>query len=136
MIIEALARWTELKAPKTDDAESYIQRLTNPDAEGPQGPQLQIHYEYSPIVFDLRDVRRFNRANDPNFTTIRFKDGDSNVIKYAYEDFVKLYSELTGFVINSIVPESASSPTKEQLDEDLGGDDLDFQDGTDEFRDI
>jgi hypothetical protein len=93
MIIEVLVKWADFKIKDRDTEEDYLKRVV--DGEEPQ-QQMDIKFDYSPMCFDVDDIGRFNRANDPNFTTIRFKDGELYVIKVPYLKFRDLYTELTG----------------------------------------
>lgn len=111
MVVEALVRWTEMQFKQEDEAEAAIKRMVSGDIEGVM-PQPTFFYDYSPLVFDLNDVTRFNRAHDPEFTTLTFVDGERYVIKYAYRDFQNLYIQNTGHTILSIVPKEWSKDDK------------------------
>jgi hypothetical protein len=138
MIIEALARWTELKPGKINpNNDDEINRLINgeihEEGEESYSAALEVSYEYSPIVFNLRDVVRFNRSHDKDHVTLRFKDGEGQVIKFPYESWIKMYSELTGMAINSIVPEdwfkrNESAGDDEPMNGDSDEDEDDFND--------
>lgn len=113
MKLEALVRWSELKFKESDSTQDYLDRIIG-DGEQQQAPKATISYDYSPMVFDTDDISRFNRSNDPEFTTLRFKDGDGYVIKYPYLEFRDLYSQLGGRAIVSITGEDK----EEESDED------------------
>lgn len=128
MNIEVLVRWTELKAvPQQNTNDDYLKRLTDPNYEPEQEQvQAQVVYDYSPMVMDLDDVKRFNRSNDPNFTTLRMNDGVSYVIKFPYLDFMQMYIEYTGKTVMSCLPadfENGHDEGTEEGDEDFGSED-------------
>ena len=94
-MIEVLVRWTELSPPDPEDAEKdRLNRLISGD-EAP-GQLMKMRYDHSPMTFELNDVVRYNQPHDPNYTTIRFTDGDSYVVKIPYEKFHDVYTEGTG----------------------------------------
>jgi hypothetical protein len=130
MKVEALVRWSELKFTGNNESEeAYLKRLV--DGEEPKN-KAEIFYEYSPMVFDTDDISRFNRSNDKEHTTLRFKDGDGYVIKYPYADFMEFYIESTGKTVTSLLPveyleaqmqediENMEDEEDEDEDDDLG----------------
>lgn len=132
-LVEVLVRWTEVKVKKTDDNDEYVKRLIKGESDEEQNPykNLVAYYDYSPMVIDLYDIARFNRSNDPNFTTLRMKDEEGYVIRYPYVEFCELYSQALGRQIFSLVPEDfekvavASSLTTSIDDETTTGKDGD-----------
>lgn len=115
MLIEALVRWTELDYKRDDSDEAYAKRIISGEETGPMSAPKFV-FDFSPMVFDLNDIVRFNRAHDPNYTTLRFKDGDGFVIKYPYKEFLALWIELTGKNIQCILPEDFENNTKKTDD--------------------
>lgn len=134
MKIEVLVRWTEFKQIKQDDNDAYVKRLVEGDEANRGMMKAQVFYDYSPMVMDINDIARFNRSNDPNFTTLRMKDGEGYVISYPYKDWIQLYMELTGKTIMCLLPDNWEHTSTE-----IGGDDIEFGDSLDdedEFDDI
>jgi uncharacterized GH25 family protein len=116
-MIEALVRWTEMKFKESDKAEDYLKQVI--DGEDPI-PQAEITTEFSPMVFDMEDVVRFNRANTENLTTVRFDDGDVFVVSVPYKKFCELYIQATGKSIVSVIDKKDKPAPKTDLD-DLSG---------------
>lgn len=112
MIIEALVRWTEVKFEDTDPQEEYISRLKNGEEEM-KAPK--ISYDYSPMCFDINDVVRWNKTNSDEFTTLRFADGESFVVKIPYDYFMKLYMEHTGKAVKKVQVVKEDSNKKDEL---------------------
>jgi hypothetical protein len=121
MLIEALVRWTEMALKKEDKQEAFLRRIVDGDLN-PGSLQPEFYYDFSPMVFDIRDVGRFNRAKDPGYTTIRFRDGDGAVIKIPYLEFVDLYIELTGQSIRDALPSDYVDPEEEARDNETDTD--------------
>lgn len=70
-------------------------------------------YEYSPISFDLKDVKLFNGADDIH-TSIRFYGNDAFIIKCDYEKFREIYQSLSGKVIHDFTKTENISFSGEQ----------------------
>lgn len=122
MKIEALVRWSSFSVKQQDSTEAYLKRLVDGE-ESEQDIRAEVVHEYSPLVFDMDDVSRFNKANDPDHTTLRFYDSDVFVVKIPYEQFRDLYSEQTGKVILSVLPVEESEEEQDTS-------------GKDEFEDL
>ena len=106
MMLEVLVRWTEFKtAEGLDDFEST--------------PKFQASYDISPMVIDVNDIKRFNKANEKGYTTIRFDDGDGCVIKYDFDSFSEVYSEMTGKSITRLIEETIDPDNPMDDDDDI-----------------
>jgi hypothetical protein len=116
MMIELQVRWIDMQMPDEDAAEAYIKKLVH----GEQAKKPKFVYDYAPMSFDIEDVKRFNRANDAGCTVLRFKDGDSCVVKMSYEHFQALWSDQTGKTIYII--EHLDQPEQSEN----GSDDIDI----------
>lgn len=57
-------------------------------------------YEYSPLSFDLKDVKMSNSADDEH-TYLRFYGGEQFVIKCDYETFKNMYQFFNGSLIHN-----------------------------------
>lgn len=102
-----MVRWTEMRIKPTDTEENQLKKLVS----GEDSPEYmpEFFYQYSPQVFEIEDVARFNRSQDKKSTTLRFKDGDSCVVDIPYEKWRKLYIQCTGKVIHSTIPDPSSN---------------------------
>lgn len=104
MLLEVLVRWTQLHfeggGKSAEDA--YYDKIINGESESPSIPQASISYDYTKMVFDTSDVKRWNQQTDPELTTIRFADGDSFTIKVPYEYFCELMSDSLDRTITTV----------------------------------
>jgi len=118
MMIELMVRWTEMRIKPTDQNEAQLKKLI----EGEPQPEFtpEFFYEFSPMVFEMSDVARFNRSHDKKSTTLRMKDGEGFVVNLSYEEFKALYTECTGHAI--VVVKDAQ-----------GGNNIDTTPGVSEF---
>lgn len=119
-MIETLVRWTEIRMKAENSEDALLKRLVDGDeTAGRQHPEF--YYDFSPMVFDLDDVARFNRSKDPEYTTIRFEDGESFIVKISYKTFVDLWVQQTGKAIYSILPDDfePSEDKKNNSEDDL-----------------
>lgn len=57
-------------------------------------------YEYSPLSFDLKDIKLYNAADEIH-TSVRFYGGESFVIKCDYDKFKNIYQFFTGKLVHS-----------------------------------
>lgn len=112
MMVEAMVKWMELRAKKTDGDDAQLRRLVH----GEETPDFipEIIYSYSPMVFDMEDVSRFNRSSDMKSTTVRFHDGDYCVMDITYEEFRNLWMQLRGDNIHSTVSDAQEKAAREQ----------------------
>lgn len=118
MLVEALVRWTEIKLKKEDQEEAFLKRIVDGDETAGAGMvQPEFYYEFSPLTFDMADVSKFNRGAEANYTTVRFVDGDAFTIKVPYLDFQELYSQFTGKIVHSILPEDYQDPFNQENNE-------------------
>ena len=112
MQVELLVRWTEMRQKLMSDDEAKLKRLLNGD-EGDEdgsamGPVEVVHH-YSRETIDLNDIVRFNESMEKGFTTVRYTDGDANVVKIDYEKFKAYYESKMGTKIDSLVPKDYKS---------------------------
>lgn len=121
MVVEMMVKWTELKlsTPNKSEDELFAERVIS--GMDTSAPKAEYYNTYSPMVFEMDDVARFNRSNDPKCTTIRFKDGDGYVILVKYEDFRDLYTECTGSAILSTIDQE-DKPEDKPKKKKKGGD--------------
>jgi hypothetical protein len=108
MKVKMLARWSELSpraGQNRDREEAELKRIIDGD-EGPAENiiMMDIIHEYGPVVFDLHDVVRFNRAKEKDHTTVNFKGGDSLVLKVTFSDFATVMMEQLGIGILDCTP--------------------------------
>lgn len=119
MIIEAMVRWTEMRIKPTDQEESKMKKLIN----GEDSPEFvpEFYYQLGPMIFDLKDVARFNRSYDGKSVTIRFSDGETCVLDMSYEDFRDLFIQTTGMAVHSTIrePSKAKVSKKAASDRDI-----------------
>lgn len=113
-----LARWTEMELnspPATSSEDNDIRRLlgSGDEAEG-SFAQPKFFYSFAPVVFDLDDIARFNKAVDAEFTVIRFYDGEGCVVKYPYVTFQQLFIQNSGKTILSFVPKDVKVDKKKK----------------------
>jgi len=105
-----LVRWTEMHVKQTDSEQADLKRLLT----GQELPEYtpEFSFAYSPMVFDMADIARFNRSQDEKSTTIRMKDGDTFVVAVGYSDFRELYISATGLNVHSFVEKEGKVQTK------------------------
>jgi hypothetical protein len=127
MIVEMLVRWTEMSFKKSKSDDDEIRRIINGDDNSSFGGlQPEITHDYSPIVFNMEDVARFNRGSEPGYTTVRFYDGDAYTMKVSYKEFMSIYSEFKdGKFIHSHLPEDYKDPFGDEPD-NIDEDDLEI----------
>jgi hypothetical protein len=107
MKVKMLARWSELspRANQTNREEAELKRIIS----GEEGLEdniimMDIVHEYGPVVFDLHDVKRFNRAKEKDHTTVNFKGGDSLVLQVTFSEFAEVMMEQLGIGILDCTP--------------------------------
>jgi hypothetical protein len=127
MIIEAMARWTQVQINPMDKEEAHLRMIM----EGEQTPEYtpEFSYGYGPVVFDMRQVERFNRSEDRKCTAIRFSDGDMCVLDIAYTEFRNLYMEVMGVSIHSTITPSQQKAADKPKPTREGGTNLSGADG-------
>lgn len=130
MNIEVLVRWTEFKAVDTKE-DDELNNIINPNyQEENRGVfKAQVHYDFSPMVLDTDDIARYNRSNDPLYTTLRMKDGEGYVIKFPYLEFMNTMIDITGKTVMSCLPQDW------ELHVDAGAIDIGLDDFSDEVSD-
>lgn len=117
-----MVRWTEMRIKPTDKNEAKLKELLDGEPQPQFSPEF--YYEFSPMVFEMNDVARFNRSHDKKSTTLRMKDGEGFVVDLIYEDFKALYTECTGRVIVVIKESKEGGNTDATLG--LSGGDFDI----------
>jgi hypothetical protein len=124
--VQMLARWSELsiKADKIDPSEAELKRLFHGDSPEQNTYRTEVIHEYGPIVFEMNDVKRYNRAKEAGHTTVYFKDGDTLVLKIPYIDFMEIDIQYSGKQINDFIPADYIDPEDEEMDENT---DLDLE---------
>lgn len=114
-MVEVLVRFTEVKMKETDEQENYLKRIVDGDNSN-SSSQPELYYEFSPMIFDIDDVARFNKSRDPNLTTILFKDGAGYVVKLTYSEFTELFVKQTGKTVFTVLQDEEEP----KIEDDLG----------------
>jgi len=116
-----LARWSELsvKQNNVDKEEAELKRiLGNEENEGLNLYKTEIIHEYGPVVFEMDDVKRYNRAKEKGHTTVHFDDGDTLVLKIPYIDFLEIDVQYSGKTINDFIPLDYMDPEDEEIEDE------------------
>lgn len=113
MMIEVLVRWPDLEFK--EDPEARLKQIIDGEE-----PKVSLTYNYSPMVFSVKDLRAFNKVN-PEHTAIRFYNGDVYTIKVPYDDFKEIYVDTTGNSISyyqAIDDETPPTPKRRKRKDD------------------
>lgn len=119
MKVQMLARWSELaiKSEDVDPNEAELKRILGND-EGEKGMfRTEVIHEYGPVVFEMEDVKRYNRAKEKGHTTVHFNDGDTLVLKISFLEFLEIDIQYSGKQISDFVPVDYVDPEDEEFDE-------------------
>lgn len=119
--VQMLARWSELsvKQNNVDKEEAELKRiLGNEENEGLNLYKTEIIHEYGPVVFEMDDVKRYNRAKEKGHTTVHFDDGDTLVLKIPYIDFLEIDVQYSGKTINDFIPLDYMDPEDEEIEDE------------------
>lgn len=118
--VKMLARWSELtlRNSQTNREEAELKRIISGE-EGPEGAMMMadVVHQYGPVVFNLKDVKRYNKSKERGHTTVHFKNGDSLILKVSFLDFMELDLEHVGEQILDFTP-------LDYQDEDFEEDDI------------
>jgi hypothetical protein len=122
--VQMLARWSELsiKANNIDQEEADLKRIMGTDMNESPLYKTEVVHEYGPVVFEMEDVKRYNRAKEKGHTTVHFDDGDTLVLKIPFLEFLEIDIQYSGKQINDFVPIDYVDPEDEEIednDEDL-----------------
>lgn len=116
-----LARWSELafKKQNTDPKEDELRRIISGDDEASNGIlHTEVVHEYGPVTFYMDDVKSYNRSKEAGHTTVKFKDGDTLVLKISYYDFMEVDIQSSGNQVLDYLPLDYVDPEEEILGED------------------
>jgi hypothetical protein len=119
--VQMLARWSELafKRQQTDPNEAELRRIIGGDDESDNGMiHTEVVHEYGPVTFFMEDVKSYNRSKEEGHTTVKFKDGDTLVLKIPYYDFMEVDIQTSGNQILDYLPLDYIDPQEEILGED------------------
>lgn len=119
-----LARWSELSFRKTnnDPAEDELRRIIGNEASDQNFIKTDIIHEYGPVTFFLDDVKSYNRSKEKGHTTVKFKDGDTLVLKIPYFEFMEIDIQYSGNQVHDFLPTDYIDPEEildDNEDEDL-----------------
>lgn len=119
--VQMLARWSELSFKRTnnDPDEAELRRIISGD-DNTAGEMVhtEVVHEYGPITFDIGDVKSYNRSKEKGHTTVKFKDGDTLVLKIGYFDFMEVMIQATGEQVHDYLPMDYIDPEEEVFDND------------------
>lgn len=119
--VQMLARWSELsvKQNNIDKEEAAIKRIIgDEESESLNLYKTEIVHEYGPVVFEMDDVKRYNRAKEKGHTTVHFDDGDTLVLKIPYIDFLEIDVQYSGKTINDFIPLDYMDPEDEEIEDE------------------
>lgn len=119
--VQMLARWSELALKRTnhDPDEAELRRIIGGD-DAPDNNIIhtEVIHEYGPVTFYLKDVKSYNRSKEKGHTTVKFKDGDTLVLKIPYFEFMEVDMQHNGDQVLDFLPVDYIDPEEEMLDTD------------------
>ena|ERR1700749_3058852 len=119
--VQMLARWSELAFKKQahDSDEAEVRRIISGDDSMDNGIiHTELVHEYSPITFYMDDVKSYNRSKEKGHTTVKFKDGDTVVLKIPYFEFMEIDIQCSGNHVVDYLPTDYIDPEEQFLDDE------------------
>ena len=121
MKVQLPVRWLEKKL--MDDELLRIKRLV----EGIEEPVEETEFTFGRVVLDTKDIKSFNEL-DGDSTIVRTYTPESYCIAVPFEEFSKLYTELTAEMITIVerrepkklkAPKKKNPPSTKDEDDDF-----------------
>lgn len=119
--VQMLARWSELSLKRTnhDPDEAELRRIiSGNDSPDENFIRTEVVHEYGPITFGMEDVKSYNRSKEKGHTTVKFKDGDTLVLKIPYLEFMEIDITYNGRQVHDFLPVGYMDSEEEMLDQD------------------